>query len=78
MIVLDAPAAPEGPLEMSDVRADQATLSWKPPADDFGAPVSDYVVEMLDPDTGIPCYADLDCHAVHSVWTAEQSNAILS
>ena len=78
MIVLDAPAAPEGPLEMSDVRADQATLSWKPPADDFGAPVSDYVVEMLDPDAGIQSYADLDCHAVHKVRAAEQSNTILS
>lgn len=56
MIVLDAPAAPEGPIEISDVKADQATLSWKPPADDFGAPVSDYVVEMLDPETGIYYY----------------------
>lgn len=50
--MLDAPSAPEGPLEISDILANQATLSWKPPLEDFGAPVSEYVVEMLDPDTG--------------------------
>ncbi|XP_067934437.1 twitchin-like [Watersipora subatra] len=53
VVVLDAPGAPGGPLDISDVSANQMTLSWKEPADECGAPVSDYVVEMLDPDTGL-------------------------
>lgn len=52
VIVLDAPTAPKGPLKVTDLLANQATLSWEPPEDECGAPVSDYVVEMLDPDTG--------------------------
>lgn len=51
VVVLDAPGPPEGPLEVTDVLANQATLSWKPPLDECGAPVSEYVVEMQDPDT---------------------------
>jgi len=51
VIVLDAPDAPEGPLEVSDILADQCTLSWKPPVDEHGAPVTEYNVEMLNPTT---------------------------
>lgn len=52
VIVLDKPSPPEGPLKVSDVHANGATLSWKPPADDGGNPVEKYVVERMDDATG--------------------------
>ena len=43
--VLDKPTAPEGPLEVSDIKKDSARLKWKPPLDDGGSPVTGYVVQ---------------------------------
>ncbi|EGT49285.1 hypothetical protein CAEBREN_29721 [Caenorhabditis brenneri] len=48
VIVQDRPAAPEGPLEVSDVTKDSCVLNWKPPKDDGGAEISNYVVEKRD------------------------------
>ncbi|XP_074660014.1 twitchin-like [Tubulanus polymorphus] len=45
VIVLDRPTAPEGPLEVSDVFADNCKLSWKPPADNGGADIIGYNIE---------------------------------
>ena len=44
-VFVDAPSAPGGPLEASDVKADAITLTWRPPADTGGAPVERYVLE---------------------------------
>lgn len=46
--VLDKPAQPQGPLEVSNVKADSCTLSWKSPKEDGGSPVTNYVVEKYD------------------------------
>ncbi|CAH8566640.1 unnamed protein product [Schistosoma rodhaini] len=43
--VLDVPGPPEGPLEATDVNAEEITLKWKPPLDDGGQPVSNYILE---------------------------------
>ncbi|XP_023931299.1 twitchin isoform X3 [Lingula anatina] len=48
VVVLGKPLAPEGPLEVSDVYADQVTLSWKPPKDDGGTEITGYQVEKMD------------------------------
>lgn len=37
---------------MSDVNANSCKLAWKKPEDDGGKPVTAYVVEKLDKDTG--------------------------
>lgn len=50
--VLDRPAAPEGPLKITDVHKEGATLAWKPPLDDGGVPVEFYLVEKQDKETG--------------------------
>lgn len=39
------PGAPTGPLEAIDVKADEITLQWKPPEDDGGEPVTNYILE---------------------------------
>lgn len=52
VIVLDVPSPPGGPLKVSDVHANGAKLSWKPPSDDGGQPVEKYVVEKMDEATG--------------------------
>ncbi|TGZ63952.1 hypothetical protein CRM22_006631 [Opisthorchis felineus] len=43
--VLDVPGPPEGPLEAEDVNADEMTLKWKPPLDDGGQPITNYILE---------------------------------
>ncbi|CAJ0587388.1 unnamed protein product, partial [Mesorhabditis spiculigera] len=57
LTVLDRPAKPEGPLEVSNVFEDNCDLSWKPPKDDGGEPIEYYEVEKLDTATGrwVPC-----------------------
>ncbi|XP_038051694.1 twitchin-like [Patiria miniata] len=51
VVVLDAPASPEGPLKVSDITPESATLSWKPPAHG-PEDVENYIVEKKEPDTG--------------------------
>lgn len=46
--VLAPPAAPGGPLGVSDVTKSQCRLSWKPPRDDGGARIGHYVVERKE------------------------------
>ncbi|TMS38626.1 hypothetical protein L596_005310 [Steinernema carpocapsae] len=50
--IIDKPSAPEGPLQVSDVHADHVKLDWKPPADDGGIPIDNYIVEKFDTSTG--------------------------
>ena len=45
MLFLDKPAAPEGPIEASEVKGEQMTLSWKPPKDSGGERVNNYILE---------------------------------
>ena len=42
---------------MTDVRAKKATVHWEKPEDDGGTPVTHYVIERQDVDTGrwVPC-----------------------
>lgn len=51
VIVLDSPEQPQGPLEVSDVKADSCVLSWNPPKADGGTPITNYIIEKLDPKT---------------------------
>ncbi|KAF3843850.1 hypothetical protein F7725_002699 [Dissostichus mawsoni] len=46
--VLDRPGPPGGPLEVSDVTADNCILSWAPPADDGGAKIDGYVIQKRE------------------------------
>lgn len=49
--VLDVPGAPEGPLKYSNVSRSGCTISWKPPKDDGGSEIMNYVVEKMDMET---------------------------
>lgn len=49
---LDKPSPPNGPLDVNDVHADHCTIDWKPPDDDGGIPIENYVIEKLDTATG--------------------------
>jgi len=46
--VLDVPSVPAGPLEINDLDAESCTLSWKPPNDDGGNEISNYVIEKRE------------------------------
>uniref|UniRef100_A0A0N5C6U2 non-specific serine/threonine protein kinase n=1 Tax=Strongyloides papillosus TaxID=174720 RepID=A0A0N5C6U2_STREA len=52
ILVVDKPESPEGPLVVSDIFADNVTLGWKPPKDDGGEPIENYMVEKFDTSTG--------------------------
>lgn len=52
IFILDKPGKPEGPIKISDVHKEGATLKWNPPEDDGGVPLSHYLVEKMDAETG--------------------------
>lgn len=45
MLCADKPGVPEGPLEASEIDGESLTLTWKPPKDDGGEKVANYIVE---------------------------------
>ncbi|KRY50894.1 Twitchin [Trichinella britovi] len=47
-LIQDVPGVPEGPLEAVEITKDSVVLSWKPPLDDGGSEVTNYVVEKRD------------------------------
>ncbi len=46
--VLDHPQKPSGPLEIVNLDAESCTLIWKPPADDGGSDIINYIVEKKE------------------------------
>ncbi|PSN48991.1 hypothetical protein C0J52_03867 [Blattella germanica] len=53
VLVVDKPLPPQGPLDVSDITPETCSLSWRPPLDDGGSPITNYVVERVDPFTGL-------------------------
>lgn len=47
--VVDRPLPPTGPIEVTDITPDSCTVSWKPPNDDGGSPITNYIVERYEP-----------------------------
>lgn len=52
LLVLDKPSPPDGEPEATKVRADCATVAFRPPKDDGGCPILGYIVEKMDTETG--------------------------
>uniref|UniRef100_A0A8B9LRX8 Titin n=1 Tax=Astyanax mexicanus TaxID=7994 RepID=A0A8B9LRX8_ASTMX len=46
--VLDVPAAPIGPVNIIEVTPDSMVIDWRPPKDDGGSPVTNYIVEKRE------------------------------
>uniref|UniRef100_A0A673ANX2 Titin n=1 Tax=Sphaeramia orbicularis TaxID=375764 RepID=A0A673ANX2_9TELE len=46
--VLDLPGPPIGPINILEVTPDHMMIQWRPPKDDGGTPVTNYVVEKKD------------------------------
>jgi hypothetical protein len=53
LCLADRPLPPQGPLDVSDITPETCSLSWRPPLDDGGSPITNYVVEKLDPFSGV-------------------------
>jgi len=51
--ITDKPTPPLGPLDVSDITPETCSLSWRPPNDDGGSPITNYVVERLDPSINV-------------------------
>ena len=56
-VILGRPSTPRGPIEITDVRAKKAKVHWEKPDDDGGCPITHYIIERQDIDTGrwVPC-----------------------
>ena len=48
LFTIDRPGPPKGPLEVDNITKDGCALSWKPPDDDGGSPITNYVVERRE------------------------------
>ena len=42
------PSQPGGPLTCKEVKKDSVTLSWKPPSEDGGSPLTGYIIMKRD------------------------------
>ena len=47
-VSLAKPSEPTGPLTVQNVQKDSVTLTWKPPTDDGGSPLTGYVILKRD------------------------------
>ena len=48
LLFLETPDQPVGPIKISDVTQDSATLAWKPPRNDGGSPITGYNIEYRE------------------------------
>lgn len=48
VLVVDKPGPPQAPFEPSDTTPETCSLSWRPPLDDGGSPITNYIVERMD------------------------------
>uniref|UniRef100_A0A1I7XS04 non-specific serine/threonine protein kinase n=1 Tax=Heterorhabditis bacteriophora TaxID=37862 RepID=A0A1I7XS04_HETBA len=46
--VTGLPSSPQGPLHFSNIAQHQACLSWRPPVDDGGSKITNYIIEKRD------------------------------
>jgi hypothetical protein len=46
----DKPSQPEGPMVVREVSAEAVVIEWKPPQDDGGLEISQFIIEKCDPD----------------------------
>lgn len=44
-LIVDVPEKPVGPIKIFDITKDSVTLTWKPPGNDGGAPITGYNIE---------------------------------
>jgi hypothetical protein len=51
MFIVDVPGIPREP-QVESISDESVKLSWRPPDDDGGSYITNYIIEKLDPDTG--------------------------
>ncbi|KAK1165619.1 hypothetical protein AOXY_G14202, partial [Acipenser oxyrinchus oxyrinchus] len=48
LTVLDVPSPPVGPINILEITPDHMVINWRPPKDDGGSPVMNYIVEKRE------------------------------
>lgn len=51
-LLVDKPSRPSGPIVPEEIRADHIKIKWKKPEDAGGSPLTGYIIEKMDLDTG--------------------------
>ena len=52
LTVLSPPSPPLGPVKVTEVTQNGCKIAWKAPQDDGGSPLSEYIVETMEPKSG--------------------------
>ncbi|KAL1383363.1 hypothetical protein pipiens_013162 [Culex pipiens pipiens] len=52
VLVLDVPTQPIGPIKIEKARANHVVISWQPPEDTGGCPLTGYLLEKMDVENG--------------------------
>ena len=52
LTVLSPASPPLGPIKVTDVTQNGCKVAWKAPQDDGGSPLSEYIVETMEPKSG--------------------------
>ena len=50
--MLDKPSRPQGPIVPEEGRADHIKIRWKKPEDAGGSPITGYIIEKMDMESG--------------------------
>ena len=53
ILVVGPPDRPQGPLKVEDIFADRCRVEYKVPKDDGGSPITHYIIEKMDVETGV-------------------------
>ncbi|XP_021713428.1 twitchin isoform X4 [Aedes aegypti] len=52
VLVLDVPSQPVGPIKIEKARSNHVVISWQPPEDTGGCPLTGYLLEKMDVENG--------------------------
>lgn len=77
VLVVDKPQPPQGPLDVSDITPDNCSLAWRPPLDDGGSPITNYIVEKLDTNGVSNFFLTVQFEPLHVLFCKQRSKKIV-
>lgn len=60
----DKPLPPQGPIDVTDLTPETCLLSWKPPLDDGGSPITNYIIDKYETSTGVSILCHIKLYSI--------------